>query len=152
MEEEAAIALDAKVRRHVYDVALRRGAPPSIAELMEATTAARDDVGQSLARLASGRVLVLQPGSGEILMAAPFSAIPTPFVVRTRAHVAYANCAWDALGVSVMTRTAAHVFSACGCCGEALTIDTSMEGVPDGSGIIHFAVPARRWWDDIVFT
>jgi hypothetical protein len=22
----------------------------------------------------------------------------------------------------------------------------------DGSGVVHFALPARRWWEDIVFT
>jgi hypothetical protein len=84
--------------------------------------------------------------------ASRFSAVPTPFVVQTMAHSAYANCAWDALGVSVMTAQPARIESACGCCGEALALDTHLEDAPDGAGTIHFAVPARRWWDDIVFT
>lgn len=105
-----------------------------------------------LTRLAAGRVLVLQPSSHEILMAPPFGAVPTPFVVHTPAHAAYANCGWDALGVSVMLQRSARIDSGCGCCGERLTLDTTMSSPPTGGGLLHFAVPARRWWDDIVFT
>jgi hypothetical protein len=85
-------------------------------------------------------------------MAPPFSSVPTPFVVRTTPHSSFANCAWDALGISVMLRQAAAIVSACGCCGEAITLNTSLEGAPGEDAVIHFAVPARHWWDDIVFT
>lgn len=146
------IPLDARVRRHVYNVTLQRGDPPSIAELAEATSAAPGEVAATLASLAAARVLVLQPGSGEILMAPPFSAVPTPFLVRTHAHAAYANCAWDALGVSVMMRQRVYIHTSCACCGEALSLATRNPEAPDGDAIIHFAVPARRWWEDIVFT
>jgi hypothetical protein len=149
---DASTTLDATVRRHVYDTAARRGMPPSVTDLAAVAQATPGEVRASLARLAAARVFVLQPASGEVLMAPPFAAVPTPFVVRTRLHDAYANCAWDALGISVMLREPAHVVSACGCCGEALSLHTHVDRPPDGDGVIHFAVPARQWWDDIVFT
>ena len=150
MDVEA--ALDAGVRRHVYDIALREGTPPTIAELAVVANTSASAVRESLARLAAARVFVLQRDSAEILMAPPFSAVPTPFVVQTRPHAAYANCAWDALGVAVMMKQPARVGTSCGCCGEAMSIHTSPDHPPAGSGIIHFAVPAARWWDDLVFT
>ena len=149
---DTASTLDAVLRNHVYDATLRRGSPPTIADLATTARATIDDVRAGLARLAAARVLVLQPTSGEILMAPPFSSVPTSFVVQTPPHASYANCAWDALGVSVMLREPARIVSACGCCGDALSLFTRMDGPPQGDGVIHFAVPARHWWDDIVFT
>jgi hypothetical protein len=149
---DAALTPEAIVRRGVYEVTLRRGSPPTLAELGGIAGAAPDALRAALASLAAARVFVLQPSSGEILMAPPFSAVPTSFAVRTRLHHSYANCAWDALGVSVMLRERSEILSACGCCGEAMSIRTRTDGAPLGDGVIHFAVPARRWWEDIVFT
>ena len=97
-------------------------------------------------------LLVVQPGSGELLMVPPFSAVPTPFVVRSSRHTAYANCVWDALGVPVMLREPAEIISACGCCGESMALGAQRDAPPDGSGIVHLAIPAQRWWEDVVFT
>ena len=148
----AATTLDARLRRYIYDFTFREGSPPSIAQLAAALNSSSNNARAALAQLAIARVLVLQPESGEILMAPPFSAVPTSFVVQTRAHVAYANCAWDALGVSVMMNEPARISTSCGCCGEGLSLRTSLEGPLESDSIIHFAVPARRWWEDIVFT
>ena len=146
------MSLDTTLRRHVYGVTLARGRPPTIAELGTLAGASDDDVRDGLRQLATARVLVLQPESGEILMAPPFSAVPTPFLVRTQRHESYANCAWDALGIPVMLGEPAPIDGACGCCGEAMTLHMDGRSAPKGEGVIHFAVPARRWWDDLVFT
>ena len=78
--EEAAI--DYEVRRHVYDHVMREGLPPTVAQTASALSTTPDNVGASFQRLADARVLVLQKGTGEILMSNPFSAVPTPFLVR----------------------------------------------------------------------
>ena len=72
---------DALLRRQIYDITLTTGTPPTIAQLAQATTMRETDVRQGLQQLAAGRIVVLQPASGEILMAPPFSAVPTPFLV-----------------------------------------------------------------------
>jgi hypothetical protein len=144
--------VDARARRVIYDVTLRTGAPPRLHEIAAGLREPPNVARASLTRLAGARVLVVQPSSGELLMVPPFSAVPTPFLVHTAPHSAYANCAWDALGISVMLREPAHIVSACSCCGDELTIDTSLDTPPTGTAIVHFAVPARHWWDDIVFT
>jgi hypothetical protein len=144
--------LDASLRKTIYEFTLAHGTPPSIAQLQRAMKATEADVRASLHVLAAARMVVLQPASGELLMVPPFSAVPTPFVVATRQYSAYANCAWDALGIPVMTRGDAEIAGACGCCGESIALSAKGSGTPLGNAVIHFAVPARRWWEDIVFT
>jgi hypothetical protein len=148
----SAATLDADVRRHVYDVTLASGRLPTIEALADATVADEASVRASLSRLAAGRIVVLQRESGEILMAPPFSAVPTLFPVHSTRHTCWANCAWDALGVAAMMRATVDISSACGCCGEALTLRAGPDRAPTGDCLLHFAVPARHWWDDIVFT
>ena len=133
---------DADVRREIYDVTIRTGRVPAVAEL----TADRD----AIRRLAEQRVIVLD-ANGEILMAAPFSAVPTPFVVRAGERSYFANCIWDALGISPMLKIDSTIATSCPDCDEPLALTIS-DGALTGEGIVHFSVPARAWWDDIVFT
>jgi hypothetical protein len=144
--------LENALRKAAYDVTLDRGSPPTIAELATRCGVTEADVRQGLRQLAAARMVVVQPESGELLMVPPFSAVPTPFLVQTVGHASYANCAWDALGVPIMLRDVAEIATACGCCGESLTLRAQADAPPQGAGVIHFAVPARRWWDDVVFT
>ena len=105
---------------------------------------------ESFARLAAAHVLVLQP-NGEILMAPPFSAVPTPFRVVAGEISAFGNCIWDALGIPAMLESDAVITTSCGDCGEAMQVHVTDDRV-SGEGLLHFALPARQWWNDIVFT
>ncbi len=147
--EEA--AFDIEVRRYVYDHVMNEGLPPTTAEAASALSTTPDDIGASFWRLADGHILVLQKGTGEILMANPFSAVPTPFLVRAGDRSWYGNCIWDAMGIPAMLKRDASIETSCGCCGTAMHLavtDGSLEVAP---GIAHFAIPAAHWWDDIVF-
>ena len=143
---------DAALRKAIYDITLERGVPPRIGELAVNAGTPEPAIREGLQRLAAARIVVLQPENGELLMVPPFSAVPTPFVVHTSRYSAYANCAWDALGVPVMRRDDASIATSCGCCGESIALSAAAGSAPVGDDIIHFAVPARRWWDDVVFT
>ena len=94
-----AASFDREVRLAVYRHTVAEGAPPSAEEVAHEVGAATADVETSLRRLADGHVLVLAPGTASIWMAAPFSAIPTPFPVSVGERRYFANCIWDALGV-----------------------------------------------------
>jgi hypothetical protein len=143
--------LDKRVRREVYGFTLRRGTPPRVVQVGEALSLNHQRVRGSFARLAAAHVLVLQPGSGEILMANPFSAVPTPFRVEVAGFAAYGNCIWDALGIPAMLEADATIDTSCGDCGMAMHVDV-VDGKVAGEGLLHFAIPAREWWNDIVFT
>jgi hypothetical protein len=98
-------------------------------------------------------ILVLQEND-EILMANPFSAVPTAFLVTAGKRSWWGNCIWDAMGIAAMVRSDATISTGCGDCNDALRID--VEGASGrlvgGEGIVHFSVPASRWWDNIKFT
>jgi hypothetical protein len=143
---------DTALRHTVYEITLQTGVPPLVTQLTNRLAASEVDVRHGLKRLATARVFVLQPQSGELLMVPPFSAVPTPFVVSTPRYTTYANCAWDAFGVPVMLHEDAEIRSGCACCGESIALAAISARVPSGDAVMHFAVPAHRWWDDIVFT
>ena len=143
---------DCKVRNQVYDRAMREGRIPLCGEIAEATGMPVEDVRAACLRLAAGRVLVLQRGSGEILMANPFSAVPTPFVVRTAERAYFANCIWDGLGVLAMLHQDGAVQASCGDCGTGMELTVADGELKPAGGVIHFVVPAAKWWEDVVFT
>ena len=144
---------DREVRRYVYDATVRRGCPPALAETADVLRVPVPDVGDAFQRLAAGRVLVLQPDTGEILMANPFSAVPTPFVVELApgGYSCFGNCIWDALGIAAMTGRDGRIKTACGDCGTAMQVTVANGTLQHAEGLVHFAIPARHWWDDIVY-
>ncbi len=145
-----------RVRVRLYEMFVASGRSPSKAELAADLGCDIGAVGNAFLELAAAHMLVLQPGSGEVLMANPLSAVPTAFVVETeaggRTRSWYGNCIWDALGVISMLQSDGRVLASCGCCGESMTVSVQGGEVAcDPPGLVHFALPARQWWDDIVF-
>jgi hypothetical protein len=85
-------------------------------------------------------------------MAPPFSGIETPFKVTVQGKDYYANCAWDALGIPAALRGDGDVETADVQTGEAIRLEVR-DGHPlPEPCVIHFAVPAAKWWADIVYT
>ncbi len=142
---------DRKVRLHVYNHFIKSGRAPTLTEAAEALGSTAPEVQAAYQRLADGKALVLQENR-EILMAEPFSAVPTPFVVESGKRSWWANCIWDALGVPAMLKDDARIFTSCGCCGDAMALEVKERKLLGSSGVAHFAVPARDWWKDVVFT
>jgi DNA-binding transcriptional MocR family regulator len=140
-----------QVRIHVYTQFITTGRAPTTEEVAQALSCSRSEVQAAYQRLAAGKALVLQK-SGEVLMAEPFSAVPTPFTVEVGTRTWWGNCIWDALGIPAMLKQDARVVTLCGCCNEAMTLE-----VRDGQlqqphrGVVHLAIPPREWWNDVVF-
>ena len=79
-------------------------------------------------------------------------AVATPFAVHVAGRLYHANCIWDGLGIAAMLSCDARVATACACCGEAMEARVEGGELAPLEGVAHFAVPARRWWQDIVHT
>jgi len=142
--------LDRDVRLAVYRKIVEKGRPPTPPEMAVGLGIETLDVEASIQRLADGHVLVLAPGTPYIWMANPFSAIPTPFEVEVGDRLYFGNCIWDALGISACLHADAHIRTYCPDCSEPLSLDVRDGALePSANGVIHFAVPAARWWDDI---
>jgi len=143
---------ESSVRDHVYRTTVARGRPPRIDEAAAALGVERSEVAEGFRALAARRLLALAPGSGEIVMAPPFAANPTPFRVVVADRSFFANCVWDAYGIAAALHADADVEASCGCCGEPMALPVRDGRPVPLEGVAHFAVPAAHWWDDIAYT
>lgn len=140
------------LRVRVYDWLLERGAPPSSDELADHFRTTSADVKRALAELKIGKTVLVHPETGEVWMAGPFSAAPTPYRVIGSRTQWYANCAWDMLGVALIANETVRIETRCTDCEQPLSLTASPTSPPDEDAVVHFLVPARRWYDDIGFT
>lgn len=150
--EGSEIERDRTVRLHVYRHFVDRQRPPSTVEIAAALQLSSVEVEAAYERLAGNHILVLEPGGGTIRMAMPFSAVPTRFRVSSSGRTWWANCAWDALGIPAMLGVDATIYTSCPDCERPIKVPVETTGVRGGDELIHFAVPADRWWDNIAFT
>ena len=145
--------MDTDVRLHIYGAFLTEGAPPTVADTARALKRSESDVADAYDRLAGSRVIVLRQGTRDVLMAAPLSAVPTRFDVRLPNGRSYhANCVWDSLGVMAMLGSDGVVDATCADCDAPVELRVAGGVLAPSDAVVHFAVPARRWWEDIVFT
>jgi hypothetical protein len=147
-------AFDAAARAQIYDHIFQAGRIPSLPELAQALAQPEAETRASLLRLADAHMLVLAPDSDAIVMANPFSAVASPFAVRVDSRVYYANCIWDALGIPAMLGQPGLIETSCGCCGFPMQVSVG-DGAVMTTGpeaVAHFALPAARWWNDIITT
>jgi hypothetical protein len=143
---------DLTIRNLTYRLFVERGRAPTSAEV---ATAAGTDVAEIAAawrRLHEAHAIVLDLAAGELLMANPFSAVPTPFRVHSTERSWYANCAWDAFGICAALRTDGDIETRCPDCGHTISCAVRGQRPDDESLLFHCFVPAAGWWDDIVHT
>jgi hypothetical protein len=144
--------LDEATRLHVYHRLVESGRAPTLSETASALNVDVEQATGSFRRLADQHIFVLRSDAIEIRMAMPFSAVPTGFEVSVEDRRWWGNCAWDALGIPAALGSRGVIESVCGDCSDRLTVDVSSKGVRPRGYVVHFAVPAARWWDDIGFT
>ena len=148
------VAFDRDVRLTIAECIRERGGVPSVSEVASRVAATDADVAASFGRLGAARALILRPGSSEILSFNPFAAERTEFVVRAAGRDWSALCAWDAFGVAAALRADGLVLGRCAdVCGVPLEVRLVGDAIGALNGVVmQFALPAREWWKDIVFT
>ena len=145
--------LDLRIRNHLYASFVRDGHARNVAEAAEELALPAAEVSEAYRRLHDAHAIVLRPGGTELRMLNPFSAVPTPHRVAADGRSWFANCAWDSLGIPAALHVDGRIESACPDCGEPLELEVRDGRLTRGTDLlVHFVVPARRWWDDIGFT
>lgn len=140
-----------QVRLAVLEAAIDTGAVPDAAEVSRKLARPVAGVIEAFMHLGESHVYVLEPGREDRLrMANPFSAVPTAFRVEARGLVYHGNCVWDALGIVSLLGGSGSVHTACPDCREPMALEVADRRLRPLEGTVHFAVPARRWWDDII--
>lgn len=145
--------MDWDIRLFVYRLFASRGCPPSVEEIARHFQMAVPNVREALHRLHKSHALFLRPGSDDILMANPLSAVATDYRVTVGKRRLYANCAWDALGIPAMLHADARIEAR-----HALDRDLVHFSIEDSrlssesGGMVHFAKPFRNWYDNLIDT
>jgi hypothetical protein len=144
--------VDTRVRLHIYEHFLEEGSPPTTSETAVALEISHQEAEVAYRSLEAHHAIVLAPGSTNVWMANPLSAVPTPFHVQTARGSYWGNCIWDGLGVVAMLGGAGRVDTACQDCQEPLTFTIEHGALEPTEAVAHFAVPAAQWWVNIGFT
>ena len=98
---------------------LQRGGPIPVEDIIAASPAAPDALHDALVALDDEDLIRVR--AGQIDIAYPFSAAPTPFRVRfSGGRERHACCATDALGLSPMVGEPVEITSSCHHCGDPL--------------------------------
>ena len=143
---------DLTIRNATYSLFVELGRAPTAQEVAGSAELDTGEVVASWKRLHDQHALVLNRATAEIRMANPFSAVVSAYRIRAANRWWYANCAWDALGICAALHVDGRVEASCPDCGEPISV-TVTDSAPDDGGLsFHCLVPARRWWDDIVYT
>jgi hypothetical protein len=145
--------LDLRIRNHLYASFVRDGRARTPAETAGELGLVVEEVENVYWRLHDGHALVLWPGTTQIRMLNPFSVVETPHRVEVGGRSWYANCAWDALGIPGALHSDGRISSECPDCAEPVELEVRGGELVEGRELlVHFVVPASRWWDDIAFT
>jgi hypothetical protein len=116
---------------------LDRGGPILVDELVAGLPRDRaDSLLAALIRLDDDDLIRIR--DGHIDVAYPFSASPTPFVVRlSNGRERYACCATDALGFAPMIDQSVEIRSSCHHCGTPLEFSAAPEALgPEAIGVM----------------
>lgn len=145
-------ALD--LRQIVFQHFVAVGVAPMRTELAQ-SVGDMEVVDVLLQELHDRHLLVLddRPGKyGEIRMALPFASEPTRWRVTTDHGKWWANCAWDSLAILAALESDGRVESTWVDTNEPVDLTVSAGQLDQTEGYISFPLPAKMWWDDIVFT
>jgi hypothetical protein len=150
MDDLEALARD--VRIHVFREAAATAQIPQAAEISHALGRSEEEIRAALRELAKAKVLILAPNDGNIWAANPFCAVPSGIRVVAGGKRYWGICIWDALGIAAAVGSDAVISAPCGDCGEAMTLEVRDGQLMQSEGVVHFAIPAHHWWDNIGFT
>jgi hypothetical protein len=145
--------LDTKVKLAIYEITAETGRVPNSAQVSRKIDIDEDEVIAAFARLHAKRLLLPESGDPRrIRMTPPFSGVPTKFPVEANGKQYYANCVWDAYGIAAALHCDAISRASDAHTGESLILEVKNGAPVLEPYVVHFAVPAAHWWDDLVFT
>lgn len=140
------------MRIHVFTTAAATARVPQPPEISGALGRPEADVRAALHHLAANKVLILAPNDGTIWAANPFCAVPSGFRVDAAGKRYWGICIWDAMGIPAALGADAVITASCGDCGAPMVNEVRDGRLVRAEGVMHLAIPARKWWDNIGFT
>ena len=140
------------VRVEIYRGFGEEGRAPGLSDIAARLSITETEVEAALRELDAADVIALKPGTTRIWLAHPFSNERAPFKVRSGGRTWDAICVWDALGVLALLERDGDVSTKCPDCEEELVVSVNDDQVSPSECVVHFGVPASRWYEDIAHT
>lgn len=143
---------DWQIRHFIYTFFVGQTRPPSCLETAAHFGISEQEAVEAYQRLHHHHQIFLKPGTHNVLMANPLSAVPTRYKVTVNGRNLWANCAWDSLGIPAMLHSDAEIEAA-----DLLTKEPLQYRIVNGQleapdYLIHYPLPVSRWYDDLVDT
>ena len=152
-EVEEIDELDWTVRAYTYTFIAQHAHPPTTRDVARALGLTTRRAALAFRRLNHRHALFLEPGKLSIRMAHPFSGIPTPFRVYANGLAYWANCAWDMFGIPAALSVDAEIEANYADAPDTRVTLRVAGGRVEGHGeVVHFPLPFRRWYDDLIVT
>ena len=141
------------VRVELYRFFIEEQRAPEPREIADRLQMTVDGVASALRALAADDVIAFVPTTEDVWLAHPFCATPAPFKVEVDDRKWEAICVWDALGIPALLGSDGSVSTSCPDCGQPMALEiVGGEIVAPSSFLVHFGVPAARWYEDVGFT
>lgn len=142
----------ATLHEAIVSTFLQHQRPPTLRELAARFACDVERVRHGLRALEAYHGVVLHPRSDEIWVAHPFSAAPTPFVVKAGAKRWWGNCAWCSLGLAHLAGGSVTIETRLGALDDQVELKIENGKVLDPNYVVHFPVPMRHAWDNVIYT
>ncbi|KAJ5366653.1 transmembrane protein [Penicillium brevicompactum] len=126
--------------------------PPTVSEVATRFECSASEARKGLQTLTEYHGVVLHPNSDEVWVAHPFSAAPTTCVVSSGKRKWWGNCAWCSLGVMHLAGQTATLKTRLGAIGDEVSITVENGELLDKDYVIHFPIPMRNAWDNVIYT
>ena len=140
------------IRAFVYQYFADATHAPNVDETARRFALTHEQAASAYEALHEHHAFLLNPGTHEILIANPFSGIETSFRVHADGKTYFANCAWDSLGIPAALHCDAYIEATCSQSNVSIGLQIRDGGVSESDVLIHFLVPFKHWYDDLVFT
>jgi hypothetical protein len=143
---------DLDIRNFLYHRFVKSGHAPRVTDVAQEFSLSQEAAEAAFGRLHDAHALVLERDTLEVRMLNPFSCVPSAYRVTVHGRTWYSNCAWDSFAVCAALHSDGRIETSCPDCGEAIEVEVRERHAVGPDYLFHVLVPARQWWDDIVFT
>lgn len=128
------------------------GTAPSLGILADRFATREEVVARQLLELQAEHGVVLHPGTTDIWVAHPFSTAPTLFSIEGERGHRWSNCAWCSLGAAALLGGDVRITTTLGGESQRVVLEVSGGEIQRGDLFVHFPIPMRRAWDNVIYT
>lgn len=131
---------------------LKKGFAPDLRELSNLLNRSEDDTKSALYRLQDDHGVVLHPNEPKIWVMHPFALTPTNFLVRSEKGKWWGNCGWCSLGIAALLKENVTITTNVGAEDKQIIIEIIDGEVIQKDLMIHFPVPMKDAWKNVIYT